>query len=88
MVLQPTCSSRRRRGRKAVVEKDPFEIVESEEDEDSDDDQEKKAKKERKKATEETLCMKCSKSSNPEVVLFSICFCLLFVECADELRSF
>ncbi|KAK6111976.1 hypothetical protein QQG55_45820 [Brugia pahangi] len=62
-------NSRRRRGRKAVVEKDPFEIVESEEDEDSDDDQEKKAKKERKKATEETLCMKCSKSSNPEVLL-------------------
>uniref|UniRef100_A0A0R3RR14 PHD-type domain-containing protein n=1 Tax=Elaeophora elaphi TaxID=1147741 RepID=A0A0R3RR14_9BILA len=60
---------RRRRGRKAAVEKDPFEMVESEEDEDSDDDQEKKAKKERKKATEETLCMKCNKSSNPEVLL-------------------
>uniref|UniRef100_A0AAF5PKT6 PHD-type domain-containing protein n=1 Tax=Wuchereria bancrofti TaxID=6293 RepID=A0AAF5PKT6_WUCBA len=58
----------RHRGRKAFVEKDPSEIVESE-DEDSDDDQEKKAKKERKKATEETLCMKCSKSSNPEVLL-------------------
>ncbi|VDK65867.1 unnamed protein product [Onchocerca ochengi] len=64
-----TYSSRRRRGRKIAVEKDPFEMVESEEDEDSDDDQEKKAKKERKKATEETLCMKCSKSSNPEVLL-------------------
>uniref|UniRef100_A0A8R1XVP4 PHD-type domain-containing protein n=1 Tax=Onchocerca volvulus TaxID=6282 RepID=A0A8R1XVP4_ONCVO len=62
-------NSRRRRGRKIAVEKDPFEMVESEEDEDSDDDQEKKAKKERKKATEETLCMKCSKSSNPEVLL-------------------
>uniref|UniRef100_A0A915Q3L5 PHD-type domain-containing protein n=1 Tax=Setaria digitata TaxID=48799 RepID=A0A915Q3L5_9BILA len=62
-------NSRRRRGRRAVVEKDPFEMVESEEDEDSDDVQEKKTKKERKKATEETLCMKCSKSSNPEVLL-------------------
>ncbi|VDK75609.1 unnamed protein product [Litomosoides sigmodontis] len=62
-------NSRRRRGRKLAVEKDPFEIVESEEDEDSDDGQEKKSKKERKRATEETLCMKCSKSSNPEVLL-------------------
>uniref|UniRef100_A0A1I7VNB0 PHD-type domain-containing protein n=1 Tax=Loa loa TaxID=7209 RepID=A0A1I7VNB0_LOALO len=62
-------NSRRRRGRKAIVEKDPFEMIESEEDEESDDSQEKKAKKERKKATEETLCMKCSKSSNPEVLL-------------------
>ncbi|KAL3989883.1 hypothetical protein ACH3XW_29430 [Acanthocheilonema viteae] len=62
-------SSRCRRERKAAVEKDPFEVVESEEDEESDDDQEKKTKKERKKATEETLCMKCSKSSNPEVLL-------------------
>ncbi|CAG9536803.1 unnamed protein product [Cercopithifilaria johnstoni] len=62
-------NSRRRRGRKAAVEKDPFETVESEEDEESDDGQEKKSKKERKKATEETLCVKCSKSSNPEVLL-------------------
>lgn len=82
-----TYSSRRRRGRKIAVEKDPFEMVESEEDEDSDDDQEKKAKKERKKATEETLCMKCSKSSNPEVVMLLTWFWFLW-NIGSEFRDF
>ncbi|VDN03150.1 unnamed protein product [Thelazia callipaeda] len=67
-------NSRRRRRKKVDVEKDPFEVVESEEDDDSDNNQEK-AKKERKKATDETLCMKCNKSSNPEVVLLLCDLC-------------
>ena len=46
-----------------------FDLVEEQDD---DEDSEEEIKKERKKATLETLCMKCHKSSNPEVVSFLV----------------
>ncbi len=61
----PLSELRTPKGTRRRRKKDPLDDLEIESDLEGG---EEVVKKERKKATEETLCMKCGKSKNPEVV--------------------